>query len=307
MMENRNISQDVMKRALSHKKIREIFTTGAPGNVVDADYFYYDTAPGDQKELAIVCGGYEKCAPDFDINRGNYPYYFIKYTLKGKGTLQIKSKTFPLRAGTLTGFKPGTPHRYKADPNKPMEHIFITFAGDESDALFNKSTLAARHFIEAAQPDKTLNLFNKILHTGHEKPEFSQEICCAYLRILLLELASSSVHSKTDFSISAKTYQDCKKHIDTHFSSIKSPRQVADKCNIDVRYLSALFKRYGHISPSQYLMGLKLNKAANLLLTTDLAIKNVAYQIGFEDPYHFSKNFKKFHGRSPNNYRRDHM
>lgn len=306
-MENRNIFQDTMKQAPPLKKIKGKYTTGAPGNVVDADYFYYDTAPRDHKELAIVCGGYEKCAPDFDINRGNYPYYFIKYTQKGKGTLEIGSQTYPLRPGILTGFRPGTAHRYKADPRNPMEHIFITFSGNECDNLFRKSTLSTRHFIEAAHPDETLNLFNKILQTGHDKPEFSQEICCAYLRILLLELASSSIHSKTAFSISAKTYQDCKKYIDTRFSSIKSPRQVADKCGIDVRYLSALFKRYGHISPSQYLMGLKLNKAANLLLTTDLAIKNVAFQIGFEDPYHFSKNFKKFHGRSPDNYRREHM
>ncbi len=295
-----------MKQTSPHK-IRKMYTTEFPGHVADADYFYYDTAPGDHKELAIVCGGYEKCAPDFDINRSNYPYYFIKYTVKGKGTLQIGSQTFPLKPGILTGFKPGTAHRYKADPENPMEHIFITFAGDESGNLLEKSTLAARHFIETAHPDKTLGLFNKILHTGHEKPEFSQEICCAYLRVILLEQAASLIHSNAYFSISAKTHQDCKKYIDAHFSSIKSPRQVADKCGIDVRYLSALFKRYSHVSPSQYLMGLKLNKAANLLLTTDLAIKNVAFQVGFEDPYHFSKNFKKFHGRSPNNYRRDHM
>jgi AraC-like DNA-binding protein len=295
-----------MKQTSSHR-IKKMYATESPGNVIDADYFYYDTAPSDHKELAIICGGYEKCAPDFDINRNNYPYYFIKYTLKGKGTLRIGSQTFPLKPGILTGFKPGTAHHYKADPENPMEHIFITFSGDESENLFEKSTLSTRYFVETAQPDETLNMFNKILHAGHTKQEFSQDICCSYLRILLLEQASRSVHSKMHTSISTTTYQDCKKHIDAHFSSIKSPRQVADKCGIDVRYLSALFKRYGHISPSQYLMGLKLNKAANLLLTTDLAIKNIAFRIGFEDPYHFSKNFKKFHGRSPNNYRRKHM
>ena len=59
-------------------KIKKKYTAGIPGNVTDADYFYYDTAPADHWKLAIVCGGYEKCAPDFDINRNTYPYYFVK-------------------------------------------------------------------------------------------------------------------------------------------------------------------------------------------------------------------------------------
>jgi len=50
-----------------------------------------------------------------------------------------------------------------------------------------------------------------------------------------------------------------------------------------------------------------MNKAANLLLTTDFKIKDIAYHVGFYDPYHFSKIFKKNHGQSPKKYRSDHM
>jgi len=289
------------------QKIKRKYTSGKPGNVIEADYFYFDTAPREHNDLAIVCGGYEKCAPDFDINRSNYPYYFIKYTVNGKGTLHIDSRSHALRPGILTGFAPGTPHHYKADPANPMEHIFITFLGDDCAGLFAKSTLAEKHCILSDNPDETLNLLNKILLLGHEKIDYAQEICCAYLRILLLEQPAYLTRNKANFPISKGTYLDCKRYIDTHFSTIKSPSEVAEKCGIDVRYLSVLFKRYCHISPSQYLQRLKLNKAANLLLTTDLAIKEVAYRVGFEDPYHFSKNFKELHGQSPNHYRKNHM
>lgn len=287
--------------------IKKKYTSGKPGNVLEAAYFYYDTAPKDYKDLAIVCGGYEKCAPDFEINRSKYPYYFVKFTVKGRGTLQIDTKTLPLRPGILTGFAPGTPHHYKADPKNPMEHIFITFIGDECPNLFRKSRLADKHHILIKEPDKTFSLFNKILNLGLEKNDYSHDLCCAYLRILLLEQASLLAQHSMNCPISRGTYQECKKYIDASFSSIKSPGEVADHCSIDVRYLSVLFKRYCHISPGRYLMRLKLNKAVNLLLTSDLSIKEIASQIGFQDPYHFSKNFKKLHGRSPNNYRADHM
>lgn len=287
--------------------IKKKYTSGRPGRVLEAEYFYYDTAPDYNKDLAIVCGGYEKCAPDFDINRSNYPYCFVKYTIRGKGVLEINGHSLPLRPGTLTGFEPGTAHHYKADPNDPMEHIFITFVGRQAAELFNKSMLGRNHFIEQTDIEPTLKVFQKILNIGLQKPPFSQEICCHYLCILLLELTASSANIVTQLSQSVRTYQKCKAYVDANFSQILSPGEVAEQCEIDVRYMAGLFKKYCHIPPSQYIMGLKLNKAANLLLTTDLKIKEVAGQVGFDDPYHFSKNFKQFHGRSPKHYRQEHM
>jgi AraC-like DNA-binding protein len=291
----------------SSQTIKKKYTSGKPGKVVDAEYFYYDTAPDYNHDLAIVCGGYEKCAPDFDINRNNYPYYFVKYTIRGKGTLEINSHILSLKPGILTGFEPGTAHHYKADPNDPMEHIFITFLGIQASDLFYKSTLAGNHFIEAANPDQMLNQCRKILDVGLHKPSFSQEICCHCLYILLLEMAAYSANPMSHISISMQTYQKCKAYIDHHFSRIHTPAEVAEQCDIDVRYMASLFKKYCHISPSQYILGLKLNKAANLLLNTDDKIKEIAEQVGFGDPFHFSKNFKQFHGQSPNHYRKAHM
>jgi AraC-like DNA-binding protein len=289
------------------RKIREKYTIGTPGNVVDAGYFYYDTAPREFKDLAIVCGGYERCAGDFDINRSNYPYYFVKYTLKGKGTLKINDQILSLKPGILTGFEPGTPHRYKTDTFDPMEHIFFTFVGNKANELLKKSGLNKNHYIETADSEGTLKMCQKILDTGLQKKMFSQEICCSYLRILLLEQGASLSNCTKAVSISKSTYQKCKQYIDANFSVIKSPNQVADKCDIDVRYMASLFKKYDHLPPSRYIMCLKMNKATNLLLATDLKIKEIARHVGFDDPYHFSKNFKQFHGYSPKKFRTAHI
>ncbi len=287
--------------------IKKKYTTGTPGKVLDAEYIYYDTAPDYAKKLAIVCSGYEKCMPDYEINRGNYPYYFIKYTIKGHGTLEINNQTYKLCPGTLTGFEPGTPHHYKANPNNPMEHIFITFVGSNASELLKKSSLLPRHFIEVVDQDETLNIFNKILQIGTAKTEYAQEISCHYLNIILLEQAAAFSGEKTNISASMGTYRLCKSYIDAKFSTIKSPAEVAEHRMIDVRYMSSLFKRYSHIPPGQYLMRLKLNKAANMLLTSGYSIKEIAFQVGFDDQYHFSKNFKKFHGSSPSKYRANHV
>ncbi|MCE5185789.1 MAG: AraC family transcriptional regulator [Planctomycetaceae bacterium] len=289
------------------QSIKKKYTSGKPGKVVEAAYFYYDTAPDHNHNFAIVCGGYEKCDRDFEINRTHYPYYFVKYTVRGRGTMEINGQILPLRPGILTGFEPGTAHHYRADPIDPMEHIFITFLGNQAPDLFRRSTLSENHFIEAANPEQMLRQCRKIIDVGLQKPPFSQEICCHYLHILLLEMAASSANPTARISISTHTYQKCKAYIDDHFSFIQTPGEVAKKCDIDVRYMASLFKKHCHTSPSQYIMALKLNKAANLLLSTDNKIKEIAGQVGFDDPYHFSKNFKQFHGQSPVHYRHAHM
>ncbi|RKY06254.1 MAG: hypothetical protein DRP56_07760 [Planctomycetota bacterium] len=103
------------------------------------------------------------------------------------------------------------------------------------------------------------------------------------------------------------TYLQCKRYIDDNFSKISSPQEVADQCGINPRYMSTLFKRHCHTPPHEYVMRLKLNKAANLLLASMLSVKEIAYQVGFDDPYHFSRSFKKFHGLSPKHYRYKHI
>jgi AraC-like DNA-binding protein len=287
--------------------IKPKYVQGVPGHVLDAKYFYYETAPTYNKELAIVCGGYEKCAPDFRLDRNNYPYHVVKYTLKGKGILQIHGESHKLGTGTLSSFSPGFPHIYKADPYNPMEHIFVTFLGNEAPNLLTKSTLASKGARQVSNPDQVANYLHTILNLGMEKVEYSQEIICNYLRILLLEQASSIPSSDKAWTTSIQTYRKCRRYIDNNFSNLYSVQQIADACNVNIRYMSRLFKRYNYITPQKYLMRLKMNKAASLLLNTNLTVAQISHSLGFEDPYHFSRVFKKNHEISPRNYRQSHI
>jgi AraC-like DNA-binding protein len=285
--------------------IKAKYSAGMPGHVLHADYFYYDTAPNFKKDLAVVCGGREKCAPDFNLDRSNYPFNFIKYTVRGKGVVASNTMTSPLQSGSLSGFCAGVPHHYEAAPEEPMEHIFLTFLGSESKDLMQKSGLRKRGVITVHDPVETLMLFEAILHAGMVKQPFSQTICCYYLRILLLRQAASDHASKTH-SVSFTTFNKCKNYIDRHFSENICMSDVAEVCDINVKYMASLFKRYSDNTPHEYLMKIKLNKAANMLLNTSLTIKNIAGQIGLLDQYHFSRNFKQYYGLSPKRYRQIH-
>jgi len=78
-----------------------------------------------------------------------------------------------------------------------------------------------------------------------------------------------------------------------------SPSELAKSVNMSTRQLERLFRRYLNRSPKRYYMELRLEKARNLLLQTDMSVINVALACGFTSPSHFSKCYRAHFSRTP--------
>lgn len=78
-----------------------------------------------------------------------------------------------------------------------------------------------------------------------------------------------------------------------------SPSVLAKDVGMSTRQLERLFRRYLNRSPKRYYMGLRLQKARNLLLQTDMSVINVALACGFTSPSHFSKCYRSHYGTTP--------
>lgn len=76
-------------------------------------------------------------------------------------------------------------------------------------------------------------------------------------------------------------------------------REIARYAGISERYLRRLFVQYLNLSPLDFLSQIRVNKAFELLRNTEMSVKEVAYQCGFQSPQYFSRVFKQQIGRSP--------
>jgi AraC family transcriptional regulator of arabinose operon len=284
--------------------IKTDYAKTVPGHIIEARYFYFDTEPNPDIELAVIYGGFERCASDFEVKRNYYPWYILEFPLKGHCNLTINAKTYSLENGTFAGFSPGDNHHYKCDFQQPMEHAFIAFTGKKAASLFKQSRIDQSVSVRTYDQDKALTIINHILQVGFDKTEHSQDLCTCYLKTLLLEQANESERDENYYSKAEISYRRCRAYIDEHFSQITLPSEVALAFEINVRYMSRLFKRFHNCTPQDYIIQLKLNKAAALLFATGLSIKDIAFEIGFEDQYHFSRSFKKKYGLSPQNYKK---
>mgnify|MGYP002467826967 CR=1 FL=1 len=78
-----------------------------------------------------------------------------------------------------------------------------------------------------------------------------------------------------------------------------SPAMLATNVAMSTRQLERLFRRYLNRSPKRYYMELRLGKARNLLLQTDMSVINVAMACGFASPSHFSKCYRAHYNTTP--------
>ena len=78
-----------------------------------------------------------------------------------------------------------------------------------------------------------------------------------------------------------------------------SPADLARKVGMSTRQLERLFRRYLSRSPKRYYMELRLQKARNLLMQTDMSVINVALACGFASPSHFSKCYRAQYSTTP--------
>ena len=87
--------------------------------------------------------------------------------------------------------------------------------------------------------------------------------------------------------------------MEAHIEEPVSPMLLAQDAGMSTRQLERLFRRYLNRSPKRYYMELRLGKARNLLMQTDMSVINVALACGFASPSHFSKCYRALYQTTP--------
>lgn len=87
--------------------------------------------------------------------------------------------------------------------------------------------------------------------------------------------------------------------METNIEEPISPSLLAKYVGMSTRQLERLFRRYLNRSPKRYYMELRLQKARNLLMQTDMSVINVALACGFASPSHFSKCYRAHYHTTP--------
>lgn len=272
--------------------------------VSSARRFYLNLQPPRGTKLAVVCGGVEHCASDYEIRRETFPFYSIEYVARGEGSLKLGRRSHNLRPGTIFAYGPGIRQHIKSSAQKPLVKYFVDFAGTQSAQWIQRAGLVPGKVSQVFPPNEIQPLFDELIRSGQRGTRHTPELCRQLLGCLGVKLLESRAPLQSEDSAAFAAYQASRQFMQDHFQKLRTLEQVAQECHLDTAYLCRLFRRYDHQSPYLFLTRLKMNEAAGQLQRPGALVKNVAADLGFANPFHFSRVFKSAFGISPDAFRK---
>lgn len=235
--------------------------------------------------------GSEECAPGHFFGPAVRTYWLLHYVTSGKGTFTRDGVTYQLQAGDLFVISPYLETYYEADQKQPWRYIWIGFTLDESKASEDAQTLLQKPVIRCPGAGAIFEDMQRCRTLENGRSAF---LCSRLWELLsLLQEQGKPAADYIDKALSC---------MHSEYMTGISIQEIADRLNLDRSYFSALFKGRMGIAPRDYLMQLRLEKAAELMVVHGEPPSTASASVGYLDLYHFSKVFKQHFGLSPRAY-----
>jgi AraC-like DNA-binding protein len=280
------------------------FTHDLLSTQIDQGAYYVPDQRAPRKTVQILCAGREICRRDYNVARRGFPFLAVELVVQGEGTFVTKKETTRLMVGTLICYGPGTSYRMTTEPARPMVKYFVDFAGTEATRLLAQVAFRPGQIRHALHPQRLQEILDRLIEEGNHPSRFSGEIAHSYLRVFLQKLAESvEYRTARGESKALDFYLEAKAFLEKNFESLGSAEAAAARLRVRPETLCRAFQRHASTTPYQFLLRLKINRAVDLLLGTDLQAKEIGYRLGFTDPFHFSRVFKRLQGIAPDHFR----
>ncbi len=229
------------------------------------------------------------------------PGTLMAYCTAGAGTLVANDHPYKIREGDLILLEKGNQSNLVPDPDVRWTYIFILIEGDRVGLYLSRLLAYAPIVNIGVQPKliEDMHAFVRLSEETNRLDIFVQASC--QLKCLLLSLAievsnslSSQLNDKLDRS---------KALIKNSLSGKLRLDVLANACGLSKSYYIRQFKARNAQSPMQYYLHLKMQRACDLLESSEHEVKTIAELLRYEDPNYFSRIFKKTIGVSPQRYR----
>ncbi len=232
--------------------------------------------------------------------------YFIVLIDSGTITYNLDLKDITLTDGDVLFAMPNqvfTPPQ-KADKLKYFKLLFdentLALLPQPFPFLVNPLHTQTIAFDDTARQRvrKAFEILDQILHADEQT---DTEIVLAYLNALLVELNSAYFKNAEPTNIlnaNLSKFIEFKLVVETHLTEQPSINAIAEKLALTTNSLYRIVKEYSGVSPKDFFTKRLMMEAQRKLHYSNLSVKELAYEMGFNDPDYFSRLFKKSTGKS---------
>ncbi|MDR0835514.1 MAG: AraC family transcriptional regulator [Tannerella sp.] len=232
------------------------------------------------------------------------------YCTRGEGWYILNDKLITVPANHFFILPMNVPHRYGSSKDNPWTIYWTHFKGKKAQSISEQlqGTILI-NIDENSRIDDRITLFDELLNAFNLG--ITEEVV-NYVNLGFNYLISSFLYINTFrdvksrkglvnqnfFSVSLATH-----YMAENIEKKLTLKDLSSRFGYSESYLNRMFCKEFHFSPIDYFLHLKIERAVQLLLHTNMKINQIALKLGFDDPYYFSRFFKKIKGVSPKMYR----
>ncbi len=263
--------------------------------------------------------------PNWKIDKVDRPYTVFWYVISGEKKIKINDIQYTVKNGDLVVFPSEKPFEILVgEKMPPMHHLEIAF--ENKPGSFNLVKLyefpIITKILEYENLEELITLWRRLKNewtlemrtpfspiNGEYKFELTQTIQLLQFNAITMQwfvkiLTLLQPYAEERLPAFDSRLQELFYFIDNHLDEKLSLARLAKEVYLSESHLSLLFRQNIKMSPMEFVRKKRMQKARELLLTTDIPLKEIAELIGFQDQTQLSRAFRQTVGVSPIEYRK---
>lgn len=254
--------------------------------------------------------GWEQCAPLHSFGPFVRNHYLFHYVLSGHGQLDAADqhgtvRYYPLNPGQGFLIFPGQITTYSAREDDPWKYVWLEFDGLRVAEYVDQAGLTPDQPIYCPlTPEQGRSVGDTMLYIADHSCESALHLVgqlCLFLDGLIQ--TSSSRRELRGGQLKDFYIQEAVNFMERNYHRDLTVEEIAQVCGLNRSYFSKIFKQNMGCPPQEFLIRLRLSKAADLMKGTSGSIGDIAAQCGYPNQLHFSRAFRKRYGLSPREWR----
>lgn len=234
----------------------------------------------------------------------NYLFHFVR---GGDGVLQYEGKQYSLKEGDMYILRCKNYHELKTGKSGFFQQYFFYFTGDFASDYYDICYENGFEVVNAKNPEYVTRLMEKLFLCAKTMSKSNNLIATNTIFEIFAELAIniSSDKSTVEEEIHQPLISQAIEYIETNSHKKISIDDLAQMAHLSGAHFIRMFKKHTGVTPYDYILRVRINKAKGWLQNTDATINRISFETGFSSPNHFVEKFKSIVGVTPNVFRKN--
>ncbi|HOJ09840.1 MAG TPA: AraC family transcriptional regulator [Clostridiales bacterium] len=259
--------------------------------------------------LVVNCAG---CCvlphPFATHNKSGRKDYYLLYICRGMMKVLVNGEMMDMCAGQFIIFPPECEYKYTRLGDEEVIYYWAHFTGYGARGLLENCKLYGKNIFNAGFNEQVIREFNNMFSEFIRRDYCFEAAAASHLISACINLSRSMTNLATSSdAVNPDRIYASIKFIHKNFNSNISLKQLAGIEHLSISRYRTLFKQYTGFSPKNYIIALRINRACELTVQTDLSLKEIAESVGYHDQLYFSRIFKARTGIAPNCYKKNYQ